>query len=346
MKLFCTVVIFGLLLATNVLGKPKHHKKKADLPTTEDEHLKGSPPESEDNNNFQQLTNVATSQASPYNVPVNADIQNPIPEDEGENENEVESASEKAGKRVVEPVSAFTTAMISSAISTGTSLAGTTVSAMMAPGYSVAAAGSIENYSKWAMHLERNGCDVMGGTVNKPMRSISPGYKEAFASHKTGHSATGTQIFCPFRVNGKYRVMFMYSVPYNQDFFSNYLTVSICELDKSACGKMHGNDLYHIRLEYVDVVNRYLDSLSDESRESTDIPRVAMDRHEYYRTIRSVKACLGDMCFVGEMGSSHKPTISMRLMPAKYEGLTSAVKGKSHTDNWTKKQYEDYVTHL
>ena len=194
------------------------------------------------------------------------------------------------------------------------------------------------------------GVPLFGGTVNKPFKSVSPGLKEGFASHKTGHTATGSQIFCPFNVdteNRKYRVMFMYSVPFNQNHHMNQLAVAVCHLRYDNCKELNGYSLETVSLDIAEWMNTYISSVREEDKEHPlPLSIVGLDRHDYYYTIRSVKACLEDVCFMGEMGSSHRPEISMRMMPKNYEGLSEAVKGKAQKDNWGKEQYEKFVTHL
>jgi len=238
----------------------------------------------------------------------------------------------------------LTEALIGSAISAGTSLGTSTVEGLMKSNFNVAASGSIENYSAWPLRLAPRGCTVLSGTVNQPMKSVDPGYKEAFASHKIGNRATGTWMFCPFEVKKKYRVMFMYSVPYSQDFYANTLTVAICKLEKANCRQIDGPGMYYMDLERAELDNKALKSLPKDVK--PDYSQIAIDRHDYYSSIRNVKTCLEDLCIRGSMGSSHHPVIRMSVLPTTFSGLVASVSSQSKQGQWEKDQWKEYVENL
>ena len=253
-----------------------------------------------------------------------------------------EETSKRGLDAAVNVAKEISKATISDLIGSGVSLTGTTATALMNPSFSVSTSGTLENYSRWPLRLSRQGCDVLAGTTNVAMRTVSPGMKEGFASHKTAHTAKGSWIFCPFNVDRQYRVMFMYSIPYDQNLHSNTLAVAICESGKENCRRLNGDQMYYNDLERMEKDNFGIQQLTPDERSSAD-SEVAIDRHSYYYNIRQIKACLKDLCITGEMGSAHKTNIKLRVMPKKYEDLSQAVQGGSQKNNWNKEQYEEFV---
>jgi len=212
-----------------------------------------------------------------------------------------------------EPVSAFTTEMIASGISAGTSLTGTTESALMAPGYSVAVSGSIENYTEWPMIFQY--CKADAGKINKAMVTVQPGKKEGFASHKTAHTATGSWVYCLYKVNNK-RVHIMYSAPYSFDFYSNWLALALTT-----------------------------SSVGLDAEEMYDEDPSFMAKREYYDMVRPARICREGLCISGTMGTSHKTIVHINLYPRSFGNLSPSVK-KSLKDKDVKngsRKYDKFI---
>lgn len=222
---------------------------------------------------------------------------------------------EQPQKRVI---GALTTAIIGASISAGASLAGTTVNALKDPTYGVTVSGSVENYAKWAMHFKT--CEIKSGYMNIPMRSVAPGQKEGFAGHKTGHTATGSWIRCTFQVDNAL-VHFMYSAPYNFNHYSNTLAVAVCPKGSRDCKNMNAYKMYYNSRNF-------------------------LARRKYYYSVKTVKICKYGFCFTGSMGTSHKPTIHLKLMPTSYDNLSDASKTSSVKERWNKADYERLVGNL
>ena len=214
----------------------------------------------------------------------------------------------------------LTAGVIGAFITPGSSLAGTTVRALMSSSYRVAVAGSVENFSKWALVLQE--CEIKSGYMNVPMRSVAPGKREGFAGHKTGGTATGNWVKCSFKVANKYMVHFMYSAPFNFNFHANWLTVAVCELGVDReCPSLSAYTMYYKR-------------------------RPFMRRHKYYRNVQTVKFCGDRLCVTGVMGTSHQPIIHIRVMPKYYRDLCRPSKGASAKGLWDASDYQRFVNSL
>lgn len=212
-----------------------------------------------------------------------------------------------------EPISAFTAAMISAGITAGTSLAGTTVHALMASGYNVAVSGSVENYSQWPMILRH--CDHEAGQTTIPMIDINTGKKEGFASHKTGHTATGVWVYCLYAVNNKH-VHIMYSAPYSFDFHSNWLALAIT----SSATTLDADKMYYKSYSH-------------------------MARQEYDDRVVPTEICRQGLCIKGSMGTSHKPTVTIQLYPQSFKNVSPSVSKNLDSKN-AESKYEKFIDSL
>lgn len=172
--------------------------------------------------------------------------------------------------------------LISGAINAGATLASTIVSVLMAPGFNVAVAGSIENYSKWYLILEE--CELVKGYMNVPMHNVKSGYREGFASHKTGNTATGSYQRCTFKGNNNF-IHIMYSAPYSFDLHKNWLGVAICPRDDNECREMTADKIYYQKANLAFI-------------------------KDYYEKISPLRQCRGDFCFTGAMGTTILKLIS------------------------------------
>ena len=181
------------------------------------------------------------------------------------------------------------------------------------PPYDVTAFGSIENYTKWPLILQT--CEVKTGRMNMPMKDVMPGSREYFSSHKNGYTFKGTWVRATFQINKEMYIHFMYSVPFNQNFFSNRLAVAISP---------DGSDLNAKKM------------YSDNSR--------YMDRKNYRQTIETTKMKNMGFCAIAQMGSSHKPEISFKVYPESFDGLNARVQEEFGKNNFDREGYNEYIS--
>jgi len=193
-----------------------------------------------------------------------------------------------------EPNFAITPALIAAGITAGASLTGTTVSALMAPGYSVAVSGSIENYTEWPMIFQY--CNADAGKINKAMVDVQPGKEEGFASHKTANTATGSYVYCLYKVNNK-RVHIMYSAPYSFDLHSNWLALALT----ASTVRLNADKMYYEDFSF-------------------------MAKREYDDMVRPARICREGLCISGIMGTSHKSIVTIKLYPRSFGNLSPSVK--------------------
>lgn len=212
----------------------------------------------------------------------------------------------------------FNPDIISGFIDSGASLVGTTVDGLKAPVYSVSVSGSIENFSRWSLQLIE--CEVVSGHMNVPMNSVASGQREGFASHKVPNTAKGSWVRCTFKVN-KSLMHVMYSAPYSFDLHSNTLSLAICEADKADCQDLDANTMYYGARSY-------------------------MEKGTYYNKVYDTVMCNAGFCISGTMGTTHKPTVLLRVYPKDFENLTPAVKGSAPSDRWDKTDYENFINSI
>ena len=206
--------------------------------------------------------------------------------------------------------------ILTNSIGAGTTLVGTTSDNLKELGYSIAVSGSIENYVN--EHLKLMKCQIERGYVNVAFRTVSSGLREGFASHKAGNAATGSYLMCTYKIMGD-EVRIMYSVPYSQDFYKNTLAVSACSMFNPSCNALTINDLY------------------------SSPPNSLFERREYYSVVRKTSVCGPSVCVSGTMGTSHKPTIHIKIFPRSYNKLTSSSKSTAVKNRWNPTDYERFI---
>lgn len=182
--------------------------------------------------------------------------------------------------------------------------------------YGVAVGGSIENYSQWPLMFEK--CHVEDGYMNIAPQTVQPGMQEGFASHKTAHTAKGSWLKCSFAVDGKTLVHFMYSAPHDFNLHSNWLAVAICPKADHSCAGLDVNDMYYYSYGF-------------------------LGRKEFYYDSVPLTFCREDLCVVAQMGTSHKPTVSLKVFPQNYKDLAVSGKIALERDMWAPKDYDTYI---
>ncbi|XP_069135561.1 tereporin-Ca1-like isoform X2 [Argopecten irradians] len=130
--------------------------------------------------------------------------------------------------------------LTAAAVSAGSSLAGTTISALTANvDVNVACGFEISNWTKYVM--EKPMAYPKGGRIKIPPVEIFPGVKEAMVTHKTPLSVMGSYGTASWLIQDR-RVVVMWDAPFNFDFNSNWLGVGITKKGKTS----HIGDFYDI----------------------------------------------------------------------------------------------------
>jgi len=126
--------------------------------------------------------------------------------------------------------------------------------------------------------------------------------KEAMAGHKVGHTATGCSGVVSWNIHAGKILAVMYSVPYNQDWYSNWLAVGIFDEQDTA---------------------HFFDKMY-EGRE------IEFKRKEFYwNTNRVEYTCRRVATVTATMGTSHKPEILVKLYPEVPFEYAAALQGQN-----------------
>merc|ERR1712173_88427 len=90
----------------------------------------------------------------------------------------------------------------------------------------------LENKSKHPLHFWQQ--DQKAGHLigTELVHHVAPGKREGFSGQKTAGTATGIAGTVAWEIEGTNKMLVvMYSVPYSQDFHSNWLAVGIFHLE-------------------------------------------------------------------------------------------------------------------
>ncbi|XP_033748209.1 tereporin-Ca1-like [Pecten maximus] len=177
------------------------------------------------------------------------------------------------------------------AVAAGSSLAGSTVSALTASGgYSVACGIETANWTKYT--LEKPMAFNNGGLIKTPPIDILPGVKEAMITHKTGGTATGTYGSVSWVVKDR-RVVVMWSVPFNHDYYTNWLAVGLTKPGFTAHDKAWYDTMYY----------------------HSNTPILKFNRKNFYENVNPVTFSDGDFEVEGNMGSTHIANVHIIVRP-------------------------------
>jgi len=243
-------------------------------------------------------------------------------------------------------LSAAAIGAIASLIVTGASLVDTTVSGIMDTSQTISLGGELENYSKY--DLVKVDCVNENGYINKPLRSIHAGTKEAFAAHYST-SGKGIWLYCKMRLSNKEDgsnkmlfsqsftenvstlLHFMISAPNNFDLHSNSMAVAVCESTDSCCTGLNAEKMYY-----------------KDKRRGSMCSRAPVKFHEYYYQTEEVVHCNKEICMVANMGTSHQPVINMQVFgktiqqaSPKLADLFKSVYKKKRTAEYEAKEDKD-----
>lgn len=228
-----------------------------------------------------------------------------------------ESKKEKTAKKKDFGISAVAASLIGTAVSAGTSLAGTTVGALANKAYSIAVSGSVENYSKF--DLTKVKCTNKAGYINKALPTIHAGLKEGFASHQGG-AGTGSWVHCSMVASGSPNTMvhIMYIAPNNFDLYSNKLALGICSRKLSECRNLNAYKMYYENYKF-------------------------MTRGEFYYSSNDMVFCHKELCMVGKMGTSHQPEIKINVYAKKFTDAFEKIQHKFKSNNKTSGDYDKFI---
>ena len=202
-------------------------------------------------------------------------------------------------------------------LKSGDSLKGKNIMQLLTGWYNVEAAGGVENFGPWTMIVKK--AEVPEGYINVRLNNVRSGYVEGFSSHHVAGTARGSWMRYSLLIDSDIYLHFMYSFPYSHDFHTNWLAVALCGNDDSTCRTLTASKMYYNNYPF-------------------------MDKKSYYNPpFKYVKTCFDNLCVMGLMGGSHKPVITIKLIPKSYYELATIVIEKLLSLGLTRKDYEEYV---
>ncbi|KAK7462546.1 hypothetical protein BaRGS_00038402 [Batillaria attramentaria] len=193
----------------------------------------------------------------------------------------------------------------SAAVSAGSSLAGTTISSLLNDGYSVGCGIEVQNWTRFP--LSEAITRINGGYLSKPPVAVLPSKKEAMVTRKTGGCATGSYGTVSWKVEGlNRRVYVMWSVPFNHDYFTNWLAVGLSRKGYTN----HPGD----------------NALFDQMYSGKSDLNIAFERHQYWTSMDPIIFSDGDISLEATMGSSHKAEVRVIVRPVDNKNLADPIR--------------------
>ena len=211
---------------------------------------------------------------------------------------------------------------LSNTVTKGATLAGENIEALL-PDADVALAGSIINYSKWS--LIKREWEIEYGDVDVPAENVLPGYEEAFATEKDSsfiklhHGVSGKLSWEVRTGDESYIIHFMYDIPYDLGFTErNQLAIALCSSNDQQCRDLSRSDLKSGNYSF-------------------------SKRRMYRHSIEDVSVCNQDLCVFAKMGTDHKATAKIRVLPTREENTASKMKKALNHDSIGYKDYDDFL---
>lgn len=194
---------------------------------------------------------------------------------------------------------AFTSAAILTAISVAATAAGTATAQIKDQSVTISNSVKIENFSKWV--FAKQGCKAVHGQMSVPFESAFGGQSITLGMRKTRDSAHGIWMACHYKFKN-YKFHFMVMQPYNYDRNTNTLAFALTR------SSVH----YTAEQLYKNPVD------------------ITLVRRHYYASLAPLKICNHRMgvCIKGTMGTSYKPSITIRILPIEYDNVSREVKNK------------------
>ena len=165
--------------------------------------------------------------------------------------------------------------------------------------YNVKFMVEVENYTKFS--LNPGYTELEAGQISEPPAAIFGGEIHGVVGHKTAHVATGCAGVLSWEIaESDEKLVLMYSIPYSQDFHSNWIGVGL--YNKSSTPTF--DEMYY--------------GYSND-----------FNRKDFYDDIDPVSFSTSNFAVEATCGTNHKPTIKVKLTPTEEENLDEKFK-KSH----------------
>ena len=149
----------------------------------------------------------------------------------------------------------------------------------------------VENYTKF--RLSPGNSELHSGRISEPPSSMFGGEKHGVVGYKTPHAATGCAGVLTWEIDeSDEKLVLMYSIPYDHNLHSNWIGVGLC--NKSITPTF--DEMYY-----------------GEERD--------FKRKEFYNDIDPVNFSTSKFAVDATSGTSHKPTIRVKLAPVEKENL-------------------------
>ncbi|XP_045199084.2 tereporin-Ca1-like [Mercenaria mercenaria] len=213
-----------------------------------------------------------------------------------------------------EPISATIagiTSAAAAAVSAGTSVAGTTMSALMSDGYAVTCGIEVENWTKYAFTIPI--AHVKGGTLSVPPIAILPAKREVMISHKASGTATGVYGTVSWLIESpgashQRRLVVMWSAPYDFNLHSNTLAVGLTSPG--------------------DITHPSGPTWFDKMYYDEQIATLKYIKKEFIRDFSPIIYEDTDYQVVATMGSSHKAQVKIHIRPKNFDDLAANIKSQ------------------
>jgi len=185
-------------------------------------------------------------------------------------------------------------------ISAGTSVAGVAASFGSWP-HNVKFQLELNNYSNSQLIPYQN--KIHTGQTPNPPEFVNPGEKQSMGGHKTSNAATGCIGTAAWTISGTMKMLvIMYSVPYSHDYYANWLGVTVTDKEDTS-------DYYN---------KMYYNSQTFFKR-----------KEFYYDTDPVTYTGDNEFAISGTMGTTHKPTIKVHLVPKNKKNLANRLKSQN-----------------
>ena len=187
-------------------------------------------------------------------------------------------------------------AIIPALITSGGSFLGSTLPGALSGDPIIQVNITVENWTRFPM--TNPSIRPVAGSVDLLPRNIEPGTKEIMVARKTRFTATGSYgtVSWLVDVNGqRQRIVVMWSVPYDYNWYSNWLAVGITNTVTHPAGGLWYDNMY----------NR------------DDTPNNDFNRKKFRNNLDDLVFNLGRFEIVARMGNGHKTQVTVEVRPAR-----------------------------
>jgi len=153
--------------------------------------------------------------------------------------------------------------------------------------YNVKFKAELENYTQFDLHPSRT--EIISGKISDPPTAIKRGGKNGVVGHKTGGACRGCVGTMGWDIDKlRKKLVLMYSIPFDQNLYSNWIGVGIFDLSDS--GDKFAKMYYQ--------------------------PQESFKRKAFYTDVTPVVYDGdSDFCVEATCGTTHQPTINLKLHP-------------------------------